>query len=40
MKKPIVLCAVALTALLVVTLAVGCREQPQPEEPPNLAIMV
>jgi len=40
MKKPIVLCAVALMALLVVALAVGCREQPQPAATPSLAIMV
>ena len=40
MKKLIVLCALVLTALLVIVSAVGCQQQPQPEEPPNLAIMV
>jgi len=40
MKKLIVLWAVALAALLLIAPAVGCREQPQPEEPPSLAIMV
>ena len=40
MKKLIVLCAVVLTALLVIVSAVGCQQQPQPEEPPSLAIMV
>ena len=40
MKKLIILCTVALAALLLIAPAVGCREQPQPEEPPSLAIMV
>jgi len=40
MKNLIVLRAVALTALSLVASVVGCQEQPQPEEPPSLAIMV
>ena len=40
MKKLIVLCAVALTALLLVASAVGCRQQPQPVVTPSLTIMV
>jgi len=40
MKKLTVLWTVALTALLLVASVVGCQEQPQPEEPPSLAIMV
>ena len=40
MKKLIVLCAVALTALLLVASVVGCQQQPQPVVTPSLAIMV
>ncbi len=40
MKKLVALRALVLTALLLVALVVGCQQQPQPEEPPSLAIMV
>ena len=42
MKKLIVLCAVALTVLLVVAPVVGCQQQPQPTPAPapSPAIMV
>ncbi len=40
MKKLIVLGAVALMALLLITSVASCQQQPQPEEPPSLAIMV
>jgi len=40
MKKLIILCTVTLTALLLITLLVGCQQQPQPVATPNLAIMV
>jgi hypothetical protein len=40
MKRLIVLCTLALMALLLLASIVGCQQQPQPEEPPSLAIMV
>jgi hypothetical protein len=40
MQKLIVWCNVLLVALLLITMSVGCQQQPQSEEPPTLAIMV
>ena len=34
MKKPTILCAIALTALLIIISVAGCRQQPQPVTPP------
>jgi hypothetical protein len=44
MKKPVVLCAVVVTALLLITSAAGCQQEPEPvtpsKGPTRLAIMV
>lgn len=39
MKKLIILCAIALTTLLLLTPVIGCQQQPQPVTP-SLTIMV